>query len=92
MIVSAVRINILILDSTNLKAKRGVVNSLKKRIANKFNVSIAEVDGYDRYNYVELGLSAVGRDGKIVENILDSVVKFIHNDLRVEILEVVRVV
>ncbi len=41
----------------SLKGKRSVANSLKRKMRNKFNVSVAEVESLD--NHVRLVLAAV---------------------------------
>lgn len=45
--------------SHSLKEKRMVVQSLKKRIKNHFNVSIAETGDHDHWQYAELGMVGI---------------------------------
>lgn len=82
----------LVHDSHSLKAKRGVVKSIKQKIRNKFNVAIAEVGGLDRHNYAEIGISAVGGESRFVEEQINKAVNFIESDFRVEVIDVSRVI
>ena len=92
MITAALSIKILIHDSHSLKAKRGVVKSLKERLRNRFNVSAAEVGEHDKHNYAEIGISTVGVDSQIVEGTLQKAVNFMDEDFRFEIVEIIRVI
>ena len=92
MIVTAVQVNLLIHESHSLKAKRGVVKSIKQRIRNKFNVSIAEVGDLARHNYAELGISATGNGTRFTEEQIGKAVNFIESDFRVEVIEVIRII
>jgi hypothetical protein len=51
----------------SLKEKRFVLNSLKARIANKFNVSIAEVDHNDLWQRATIGMALVANERKFID-------------------------
>lgn len=57
----------------SLKEKRHVLRSVKDRIANRFNVSIAEVGHLDKWQRCELAVAAVGGERRRVEHTLDAV-------------------
>ena len=76
MHVSVLRFAVTLPDSGSLKTKRRAVRSLKERIANRFPVSVAEVDGRDLWNYAELAAAVVGRDGAWCREVLDEVRTF----------------
>jgi len=44
MIVGSIRVRLLIREAKSLKDKRRVVRSIKDRLRNAFNVSVAEID------------------------------------------------
>ncbi len=69
----------------SLKEKRFVLRSVKDRIANGFNVSIAETDHQDKWQRAELSIAAVAGDRAGVEKALDSVRDLLdgHPELRV---------
>jgi len=59
--------------SHSLKEKRFVLRSVKDRIANGFNVSVAETDHQDKWQRAELSVAAVAGDRAGVEKALDAV-------------------
>lgn len=74
MIVGVLEIQLRLHDTFSLKDKRRVIRSLKDRIANKFNVSISEIDALDNCRLAVLGVSQVGNDGQYVQSCLDKIV------------------
>jgi len=54
MIVGSLRVRLLVRQSRSLKDKRQVVLSIKDRLRNSFNVSVAEVDAQDHRQLVVL--------------------------------------
>ena len=47
MIVGSLRVRFLIRESRSLKDKRQVVRSVKDRLRNQFNISVAEIEALD---------------------------------------------
>jgi uncharacterized protein YlxP (DUF503 family) len=47
MIVGLLTLELYLFEAQSLKEKRIIIKSLKDRIKNKFNVSVAEVDAND---------------------------------------------
>ena len=87
MIVGALEVQLRLHDTFSLKDKRRVIRSLKDRIANKFNVSIAEVDALDNRRHAVLGVSLVGNDSRYVQSCLDKIVdkiREVHNASLIE--------
>ena len=86
MIVGAAAVEIHIHGSRSLKQKRGVVRSISQRVRNRFNLSVAEVGGWDRWQFAVLGLSAVGSDQVVVRRVLDRALEFIEDLHLAEVL------
>lgn len=57
----------------SLKEKRHVVRSLKDRLRNKFNVSVAEIDDQDLHNSAVLAAVTVSSSRDFAAKILQSV-------------------
>ena len=55
------------------KGKRSVLRTIKARVQNKFNVSIAECDDHDLWQRATLGVSQVGADQIHVDQCLREV-------------------
>jgi uncharacterized protein YlxP (DUF503 family) len=57
----------------SLKEKRHVVKSLKDRLRNKFNVSVAEIDDQDLHNSAVLAAVTVSSSREFAAKVLQSV-------------------
>ncbi len=64
-------------DSGSLKVKRHSLRSLKDRIRNKFNVSVAEVEGNDLWQKATLAVAAVSNDKSHLNQTLDHVINMV---------------
>ena len=62
MIVGTLRVRLLLREARTLKDKRQVVRSIKDRLANAFNVSVAEVGALDNRQVAELGFAMVSNE------------------------------
>ena len=82
MVVGVLRLTLFIAENHSLKGKRGVLNKIKARVTNTFNVSISECDDQDLWQRATLGVAQVGSDAGYVEGALRQVVRFI-DDLHV---------
>ena len=57
-----------------MKQKRSVMNALKDRLRNKFNVSVAEVDGQELIQGATLAITQVSSDTRYLNSSLDKAV------------------
>ncbi|MEP0848299.1 MAG: DUF503 domain-containing protein [Phycisphaerae bacterium] len=74
MVVGVLTVRLAIFEALSLKDKRRVVKSLKDRIANTHNVSVAEVDDLDHRQAATLGIAMVSNDARFVESALARIV------------------
>lgn len=88
MIVGILDILLEIPSAFSLKEKRRVLNSLKTKLKNKFNISIAEVGQKDIWNRAELGVAVISDDSSFCNEQLGKVVEFIDNFAEVVLLEI----
>lgn len=79
----------------SLKGKRRVIRSIKDRLKNKFNVSVAEVGDQDVWQTIHLGIVAVNADAPYLDGLLQQVVNFVDHlhlaemtDCQMEIIDV----
>lgn len=63
--------------NNSLKGKRKVVSSMKDRVRNKFNVSVAEVGDNDQWQSIRLGVAAVGPDPQYIDGLIQQVIRFL---------------
>ena len=97
MRVGAGLIELHVHGSRSLKQKRGVVKSIIQRLRNRFNISVAEVDGQDTWQRAVLGLALVGGDAQGVRRRLGIAVEFVESlhlaevrNSELEILDIAR--
>jgi hypothetical protein len=86
MLVGVCEIELFIPASNSLKEKRFVLESLKKRIRHRFNVSISEVGATEKWQRAFFGVSIVANENKFIDKVIAQVINFIELDGRVEII------
>ncbi|MFQ5491211.1 MAG: DUF503 domain-containing protein [Phycisphaerae bacterium] len=87
MIVGVLRIELVVYESHSLKDKRSVIKGLKSRLAERFNVSIAEVGALDSRQQAVLGVAVVGSDTAFVHSNLDKVIDFVRRQGRASLVK-----
>lgn len=87
MVVGTMKIALLLHDNRSLKGKRKVVKSMIDKVKHKFNVSIAEIGSNDKWQMIELGISAVGNDRRHVDASLNNILAFIDSLYLAEIID-----
>ena len=77
MIVGTLKFRLHLRDAHSLKEKRRVIKSLKDQLGHKFNISVAEVEDQDQWQFAEIGIAAVGTDTPFVQSVLTSVENYV---------------
>ncbi len=77
MIVGIVRIRLHISDCQSLKDKRSAVSSLIRRLRNKFNAAIAEIDDQDLWQESTIGAAVIGGSTAHASSQLQSIIDFV---------------
>jgi uncharacterized protein YlxP (DUF503 family) len=80
-------LHLRLLENHSLKEKRRVVKSIKDRVRSKFNVSIAEISGLDKWQRATLGVACVSNDARFANSILSNVVNLISAMRSVELVD-----
>jgi uncharacterized protein YlxP (DUF503 family) len=87
MFVGICTIDLHIPESGSLKTKRQSLRSLKDRIRNTFNVSVAEVDGNDLWQKASLAVAAVSNDKAHLNQTLDHVINMVERVPELSLLD-----
>jgi uncharacterized protein YlxP (DUF503 family) len=87
MFIGVCTIEMHIPESGSLKTKRHSLKSLKDRIRNKFNVSVAEVDDNDLWQKASLAVAAVSNDKSHLNQMLDHVLNMVRSVPEVSLLD-----
>lgn len=77
--IAIVSVSLYVPEAQSLKQKRMILRSLKDRIRNKFNVSIAELDGQDKWQRSTLGFAMIGTDNRYMDSCLQNMLSYIHD-------------
>jgi uncharacterized protein YlxP (DUF503 family) len=75
MVVGSLQVRLLLREARTLKDKRQVVSSIKDRLRQQFNVSVAEVDSLDNRQLAVLGIALVGNEPYVVRTTLEKIVE-----------------
>lgn len=86
MFVGACELEMLIHASTSLKEKRFVIKSIKGKVANRFNVSIAEIDHLDKWQRATLGVAIVSNEQQLIRSTFDEIVRLIESSGEAEVI------
>jgi hypothetical protein len=87
VVVGILKLSLYIHNNHSLKEKRKVVKSVVTRVRSRFNVSVAEIGSNDKWQMIELGISAVGNDRRFVNSALDNVLSFLESLYLGEIID-----
>lgn len=82
MVVGVVSFELSLPGCRSLKAKRSVVKSIRERIRNRFNASVAETAYQDVWTRAELTVAVVATDRRGADSVLDHIDTFIVEDGR----------
>ena len=87
VVVGLCTIELFLSDSQSLKDKRQILSSLKDRLRQKFNLSVAEIDAQDLWQKGVLALACVANDGRYVNQVLDQAQNMIKSNPIVELVQ-----
>lgn len=75
MVIGSLRVRLLLRQARTLKDKRQVVQSIKDRLRDAFNVSVSEVDDQDQRQLCTLGIALVGNEVYAVRTTLEKILE-----------------
>jgi hypothetical protein len=91
MVVGVIGWEIQVFEAQSLKGKRRVVKSVKDRLRNRFNVSVAETGHQDSWQRAELTACVVATDRRQAESILDRADRLVEEQAAGRIIDSYRV-
>jgi hypothetical protein len=87
MIIGILSVELYMPGNSSLKQKRCIMKSLKDRVRNKFNVSVAEVDGLDKWQRSVLAIVNVSNSRRKVDMLLCKLVDWIQKSKQAELID-----
>jgi uncharacterized protein len=74
MIVGTLRVRLLVRDARTLKDKRQVLQSIKDRLRQSFNVSVAEIEAQENPRSIVLGMAMVCNESHPIKQAFGEIV------------------
>jgi hypothetical protein len=75
MLIGTLCVRLVIREARSLKDKRQVVSSIKDKLRNNFNVSVAEVDDQEQRQSATLGIAMVSNETQHLKKALSQVLE-----------------
>ncbi len=90
MTIGVLKLDLAIPDARSLKDKRRALKSVKDRLSNLFNVSVAEVDLLECRQRGVLGIALVANEGPFVQRCLDKILDWVRTQRQVSLIDYCR--
>ncbi len=87
MVVGVIAWELEVFGAQSLKEKRSVVKSLKDRLHDRFNVSVAETGHQDVWQRAELTACLVAGERRHADSVLQSLDRFVAGEPRARIID-----
>jgi uncharacterized protein len=85
--IAILSVSLHIPAAQSLKQKRMVLKSLKDRTRSKFNVSIAELGGQEKWQRAIMGFAMIGNDNRYVNSCMENILSFIEKFDNLEVCD-----
>jgi uncharacterized protein YlxP (DUF503 family) len=80
MVIGVISWELHVVGANSLKDKRSVIKSMKDRLHNEFNVSVAETAQHDAWQTAELTACVVAADRRHADSVLQAVDRFVESN------------
>jgi uncharacterized protein len=87
MVVGVGVIELMVHNSSSLKAKRQVIKSILGRVRSKFDLSIAEVGDQDKWQRSTLAFAVVSNDGGHAHSMLATITNYVESLYLAEVVD-----
>jgi uncharacterized protein len=87
MVIGIIAWELEVFGCHSLKEKRSVIKSLKDRLHDRFNISVAETDHHDLWQRAELTACVVANESKHAESVLASADSLVQSEPRARVID-----
>ena len=81
------QLEIYIPGACSLTEKRFVIKSIKDKLGNKFNISVAEIEWNEKWQRSLLGIAMVANERKFIESSFTKILNMLDRDGRFEVID-----
>jgi hypothetical protein len=90
MVIGVIGWELEVVGAQSLKEKRRVVKSLKDRLHQRFNISVAETGHHDLWQRAELTACVAATDRRQAEAVIQNADRFVNGDPRARVIRTER--
>jgi len=90
MHVLLIQLSLQIPNAHSLKDKRRQIKSLKDRLSNRFNASVAEIDALDKWQHAVMGVCMISNDRSYLDKQFSLVEALVLEYAELELLNITR--
>lgn len=87
MIIGSCKLVMEVPGNNSLKGKRMVIKSLKDRLRNRFQVSVAEVEELDNHKIAVLGVACVSNSKSHANSVIDQIIDYVECERGVYLID-----
>lgn len=87
MLIGVIGWDLEVFGCQSLKEKRRVIKSLKDRLHDRFNISVAETGQHDLWQRAEVTACVVATDRRHAESVLDQADRLVAAEARARIID-----
>lgn len=87
MTIGILEIKLRIDSSHSLKDKRMILESLKDKLRNKFNIAISEIGEQDKWQISQLCVVSVNSDKRFLDTLISKIIEFVQEFPLIEIID-----
>ncbi len=88
MVIGVLTVELFFNGANSLKEKRRALKSILDKVKARFNVSVAEVDGQDAWQFSVIGVAFISNENAHVYRTLSAVSRFIEELGKAEVIKV----
>ena len=85
--IGVLKVSLHIPSAQSLKDKRMVIKSIKDKVRSRFNVSVSEIDGQDKWQVATLGFAMISNDNRYIDSCLQNILSLIESAGMCEVCE-----
>lgn len=88
MVIGVLQVQMHLPSAGSLKGKRKILKSLKDRLKNKFNLSVAELEYQDLWQSSTIGMAIISNDKQFANSVLSKATDLVNNQPEIIVTDI----